>query len=270
MSALGRIGALSLLALTQVGCWSDARFEATHVVRADHVRGSAVEVRTRNGSISVVADSGAADVEVIGHVRAQTAERAEGVALTVGRGADDMLVIGVDWPGGHAKDSEGVSFEITAPDAYGVRATTSNGRVRVVDVGGNAILRTSNGRIEAVRQGGGVDAVTSNGRIETHDVGGPVDATTSNGAVRISFASGVGGEVDVSTSNGSVSVDAPNSGFGTVSLRTSNGKAVIEGASGSGVKRAAGSYVEAELTPGAPPLTVHTSNGSIRVRLRDG
>lgn len=267
IAAAGRLAAASLTiaSLALVGC-AEAKFEATHIARADHVPGSAVDVRTRNGGISITADPAATEVEVTAHVRAQTAARADNVVITLQRIADGALVVGADWPGG-IRDSEGVTFEVVAPDVYGVFADTKNGRITLRGVNGGAKLRTSNGAIDVRAQGGDVDARTSNGRIEAHDVGGSLVAVTSNGAVRASFARPASGPVDLVTSNGSVEIDAPAEGFGRVVLSTSNGTARIEGLRST---RVSGRVVEATLDEGGQPLKVRTSNGSVRVRLREG
>jgi hypothetical protein len=108
---------------------------------------------------------------------------------------------------------------------------------------GRLLLKTANGaiRVEGIR--GHVTATTSNGAVDLYDIEGSVLAETSNGRLQLLR---ITGDVRGSTSNGEVWLEAA---AGAVDLRTSNGGMYYTG------------------TPVGASNRLHTSNGSITVRV---
>jgi DUF4097 and DUF4098 domain-containing protein YvlB len=104
-------------------------------------------------------------------------------------------------------------------------------------------LKTSNGRITAQGPVGNIHAQTSNGAVTVRQAAGDLTLHTSNGAV---IVEGGTGQMDLESSNGDIDVQSSN---GVVKAGTSNGSIRYSG------KLAAGES------------SMHTSNGSIDVRL---
>lgn len=102
-------------------------------------------------------------------------------------------------------------------------AQTSDGRVEVTGITGDAQLRTSNGGVVVTDVTGDVSARTSDGRIDADGIGGHLDAVTSNGSVQVGD---VDGDARVRTSDGSIDVAAVQ---GDVEAVTSNGSVVVVG-----------------------------------------
>ena len=143
----------------------------------------------------------------------------------------------------------GVRFSIRVPrKAMLDQVSTSNGKLDVGDVEGDARLRTSNGAIRLTRMKGNVEARTSNGSIDVQDVTGNMNLHTSNGSVH---AETLGGGFEATTSNGRIvaSLKDPSTTW-PVRLKSSNGRI--------------------ELTLDAtklPDVEVETSNSSIVLRM---
>ncbi len=277
--------AAGLLAGSGVACAGDASYKRTAELTVSHQSQSAIEVEARNGSIEIVADNGASAVTVVAEIKAQSQERADGVLVVADRGPDGALKIQAIWPEGKALNNEGCSFEIIVPDANGVTATTANGSIEIMGLGGLATLQSSNGRVHVMGHNGPVDAGTSNGRIEIEDAAGPVSAKTSNGRIELDD---VMGPVSAKTSNGSVSVSLVQGASGPVEIKTSNGSIEFEFAPGfegtlvmdcgrgsieftdaAGQTVRQKGHFELEIGAGGPVCELSTSNGSISVSVED-
>lgn len=140
-----------------------------------------------------------------------------------------------------------VDYTIDVPAGADVRGSTSNGAIKLRNVG-EVEVGTSNGRIELEDVEGRVDVETSNGRIEGEDLNGDgIRAETSNGAIDLSL--GVAQDVEASTSNGSIELTVPADSY-RVATETSNGGTDI------GI---------ANDPDGRYTLDLRTSNGSITV-----
>lgn len=254
----------------------------------DAMPGKGVRVRAQNGGISIVKaeGGGAASVQIKAIVRARTDERLAATKVTATRDGDGLLSVGVEWPDEKRKGNEGVSFEITLPEAVGVDAETSNGNIRISGLSGEAKLETSNGLIVVDGHDGGVVASSSNGNITIEKTSGAIEAETSNGGITVRDAPT---SVKADTSNGNIRVGMLASAVGPVLLDTSNGGIELDiGAAFAGVLRAdtsnagvdldvpAGLKVvkrtrsEAEITfaPTGKNSVLDTSNGQIKIRQR--
>lgn len=244
------LGTLSAAAAFLPGCivvshgYSDSpQYTETRTVVVPVNAGTAVDVRTRNGSVEI--GSGAApEAVVVATLRARTQQRLDDAKLV----ADDSggtLNVRVEWPDGRAQPGEGCSVKIDAPAPNGVHVDTSNGRITLRDTAGLADLDTSNGTIRVTNHAGEVLADSSNGAIHISDASGPVEAITSNGRIELV---NVGGRAVANTSNGSIMAHLAESSPGPVQLRSSNGS----------IDLAIGSAFVGELK-------VSTSNGNVRL-----
>jgi hypothetical protein len=204
MCALGTVSAAILASLSGCVILEEAKFSRTIDVAVPHVLGSAIDVESANGHITVVAGQ-AADVVVTAKLRAVTQERADAATVTTDRDPSGKLLVRVVWPE-KRRNNEACSFEITVPDASGVKLDTSNGRIEIEGLAGQAQLETSNGEISVTNHAGPVNADTSNGAIVLKNVGAPVKADTSNGAIRVEFAPTAVGWFKLDSSNGDIDV----------------------------------------------------------------
>lgn len=241
--------------------------------------GGLLHVRTDNGSVEVRrADSSVIEIEAT--VRAVGRDRVEQTRIVAEPGTDGGTRVYVVWPDGQRRSNEGCSFVIRTPDADGIDIDTSNGRVTIVGLRGQARVDTSNGAIEIQDHAGRVWADTSNGRIslrnvagdvvadtsngsiEALDVAGKIEADTSNGRVLVRLAAGCQGPLDVDTSNGSVRVEVAPGFAGVLDARTSNGSVRVLGASSVDGGR---SSAMATFGAGGDRSVVRTSNGSVEI-----
>lgn len=143
-----------------------------------------------------------------------------------------------------------------------LEAQTSDGRIEVDRITGDAQLRTSNGDVVVTDVSGDVAARTSDGRIDAHDIGGHLDAVTSNGGVQVGD---VDGDARVRTSDGSIDVTGVQ---GDVEAVTSNGNVVVVG-TGEPVALTISTSngrqtVEAPTDPSAPrTVLIRSSDGNV-------
>jgi hypothetical protein len=166
------------------------------------------------------------------------------------------------------------------------RIQSSNGRIRVVDVGAQALLETSNGSVEVTNAVGPVTIRTSNGSVRASEIQGGIEASTSNASIRVSLAKVEerrpvrlhtsngsvelsvedmrNNDVVVSTSNASITVRLPGSVSANVKASTSNASITNElDATFKG--RSAKTHLEGTIGAGGPLLDLSTSNGSIKL-----
>lgn len=261
----GLVAAIGVLA----GCGiTQPLFEGDQTVQVEHVPGSTVEARTINGSVEIetVARD---DVRIDAHIRARTAERLDAVLVLAERTPDGTLSIHAQWPDGRRLNNEGCRFTIQLPDAAGVTVHTSNGRITIAGLAGQAELETSNGAITVTGHDGPVQAKTSNGRITMDGVIGPIVAHTSNGRVNISLADAATGPVTIDTSNGAATLEVGPAFAGTVSMDTSNGSIRLNGVPDSAVRgKKSRKHANLAIGDGGQPSSIDTSNGSITFTIR--
>ena len=220
--------------------------------------GAALEVDTFNGAVRIER-GGQEQIEISAKIRSTTQERLAATQVSVDYGSDNVVRIGVDWPIGMREKRESCSFVILVPQASGVDVETSNGRIEVMGMAGDAKVRTSNGRIEVKDHDGPVDAKTSNGRITVTDANGLVHARTSNGRITVTRP---GGPVDVETSNGAITLTVPSDFGGVITCDTSNGSIKGDMPTHATVIKSGKGYMQADLGEGHG-AKLNTSNGSI-------
>ncbi len=228
----------------------------THSIPAN----STVTVSTFNGSISVEWYDGTEMILEITRSSGRSEEELEKIEVEITSGMITCIEA-------HRFDryaSIGVSLKLSLP--LGVEISelhTSNGCIEVAGGGGTAEAHTSNGNISFTDFNGSVSVETSNGSISVSgsnlvyaassngNITGEimsitpegVTLRTSNGAINVEIDSRLNADLEISTSNGSVSVSGE--GFSDVSIDDGGGWATL------GV--------------GGNPVTIRTSNGSVRV-----
>lgn len=167
------------------------------------------------------------------------------------------------WMGWHSQNID-VTYKITVPKKYFVRAQSSGGNMAVRNLDGNATLETSGGNVEAESINGTVDLRTSGGNVTASRVEGNVQLTTSGGEIR---CSDIAGEVNSHTSGGDVEMTNVN---GKISTETSGGsihismagdnKGVYAHSSGGDIRISAKETIKAMLD-------ASTSGGRVRCEL---
>ncbi len=231
----------------------------------------ALDVASRNGSITVVVDPAAegltivADLQAGGATREQAESRLAAAEIEVVEASDGTVRIRPRMPD-RWRNGDAASLHVTLTTPAAVRARSSNGALRVEGGSGPIDLGTSNGRITLVATDGPVEAETSNGRLVLIDTVGDITATSSNG--RIEVTNHLGG-LDLRTSNGPVRIDLHDEATGPVRVRSSNGSARLS------VGPGFGGWLEADTSNGAVELTgspriagdMRSGRSSLEVRL---
>ena len=272
-----RLGPLALLLiglLVLPGCVSQHRVSRTDMLTADHETGSAIDVRARNGSVTVVADPNRTDVQIEARLTcaASTVEKAEErlaeAQVKIERRPDRTLFVTAEFPGGD-RGNDGATFTIRLPDASGATLRSSNGRIRANGLTGALSIDTSNGRVVLEDHDGPAEVHTSNGRIHVTNHRGEARLHTSNGSVHVRLHPDNPGPLDVRSSNGSIRAAVGPAFGGTIDLDTSNGRIHVDGSDRARImhiNRSNGYVVVGE--DAAPKSRLDTSNGSITVELR--
>jgi len=221
-----------------------------------------VEVKTINGNIQLTSwDKNSVQIEAEIKVKARSRREAEKILDKVEILIDksrDRMTIAPDYPKRHSGDSfwdwvfgsesrPVVNFTIKVPEETDPYLRSTNGRVNVTDIAGEAILKTTNGGIEAEEMKGSVDANTTNGSISVYIIqfsdNDRIDLNTTNGSIKLTLPSDVKADVEASTVNGSIRTDFPmtvqgkilrkrldgeiNGGGGIIELSTVNGSISI-------------------------------------------
>ena len=246
--------AVLLMLLTGCGRYVSVTTE-THSIPAN----STVTVSTFNGSISVEWYEGTEMILEITRTSSRSEEELEEVEVEITSGMITCIEA-------HRLDryaNVGASLKLNLPHGVEIgELHTSNGFIAVSGGGGTAQVHTSNGNISFADFSGSVSIETSNGSISVSgsnlvyaassngNITGEITSITpqgvtlrtSNGAINVEIDSGLNADLEMSTSNGSISVTGE--GFSDVSIDDSDGWAT--------------------LGEGGNPITIRTSNGSIR------
>jgi DUF4097 and DUF4098 domain-containing protein YvlB len=144
---------------------------------------------------------------------------------------------------------------------------TSNGRISVQDIEGDARLHTSNGRVVARGLHGNLKVETSNGKVEADLIDGAVVIRTSNGSVSLTLDAPPKKDVEIKSSNGSITLRMPDNAGGRVEAHTSNSSVSSE-FNVATTKEARKNELEGTIGGGGPTLRLSTSNGSIKLLKR--
>jgi DUF4097 and DUF4098 domain-containing protein YvlB len=159
--------------------------------------------------------------------------------------------------------------KVTVLGAKGdLEANTSNGAIELREFTGGAILDTSNASITAEGVQGYFQATTFNGsiRAQVHDgaANRPLQVRTSNGSINLTCSGTVANGIRARTSNGQVELRLPPAADAQLRASTSNGAVTNEFAL-TGPARQSKTSVEGTIGKGGPLVDVETSNGGIRI-----
>ncbi len=148
-------------------------------------------------------------------------------------------------------------------------ARTSNATIDLDSVIGDFVGRTSNGSILVEGLEGSFSGATSNasikGRIRKLKPGQPMKAETSNGTIDLTLADYAGQVLDVESSNASVTLHLPTGVNADLRASTSNSSIECD-LPMTETGISSKTRLEGKLGKGGNPIRVSTSNGSIRIR----
>jgi DUF4097 and DUF4098 domain-containing protein YvlB len=295
MTVFMRVFVLVLTACLLQACGMNMYKSAQRSVTAtaDCKAGAALSIESRNGSVEVIADESADQVQVSATIRCsgQTQEAADArvakASLDIAYATSGELTIKPVFPDG-AQNNDGANIIVRLPSANGATIKTSNGgvtvsklggelniqtsnaRVWVLDHNGPAIINTSNGGVEVQRLAGSLRIDTSNAKVEATDVGGPVTIDTSNGPIRLALRPDQTGPLKLDTSNSSITATVGPAFAGDVKFSTSNGRLTVKDAASrirnQQIAKDNGSISVGE--GGGASSVVDTSNGSIDFEIK--
>jgi hypothetical protein len=167
-----------------------------------------------------------------------------------------------------AKTSDG---NVTLSGLQGdLNLTTGDGNVDLDHVSGNLRIKSGDGRVRVTDAAGSIDAHTSDGNLSVDGSFQGLALNTSDGTLELNLREGtkLAGASTIQSSDGSVTVRVPASFAADLSVHTSDGH--VECAlplttdhyqSGGGH----GNELHGKLNGGGVPLTIHTSDGSVRI-----
>lgn len=236
-------------------------------------------VKNENGSVEIVKDPAATELQIVAKVRcaAESKEAAEArlkaTKLVAERDAEGRVRVQVVFPSREPAamtvvlnaSTEGASLVIRAANLDGIEVETSNGSITCGAFAGLAKLGSSNGSIRIDGHTGPVHLDTSNGAIEATGVGTPVIAETSNGRIEVSLSDTATGDVKIDTSNGRAELRLSKAWQGTVRAETSNGSIEALAPTATVINE----RDEATVTFGdgtKAKATIDTSNGRVTIR----
>lgn len=268
---------LTLIVIVALGTgavWADVTEEEPFERTVAIARGGRVSLENTNGHVYVEtwnrdevlvsatkrvrARDGGDVLDVLREIEVRLSETAGGVTI------ESALPRG-GWRRGI---SASVEYELKVPASVSLDLKSTNGKIEVEGVNGEARLRTTNGGIRAARLGGRLDAETTNGKIEALEVAGPLMAETTNGAIEAELTAGTLTEdVELTTTNGSVSLTLAASVAARIDARADNGSVKSDLALGT-IHHEKRNALAGVLNGGGPTIRVRTSNGSISLRER--
>ena len=145
-----------------------------------------------------------------------------------------------------------VRYHVRTPKSAVVNMTNTNGQVVLNALSGKVVAHTTNGAVKGTNLTGGVDG------------------QTTNGSVSIDMAS-VGSErISLETTNGSVTLMLPEKARATVSASVTNGGINVGSLDNFDVTEKSRRHLEGKLNGGGTSVDLHTTNGGIRLRPRNG
>jgi len=268
----------------EVGNWARATHERTVALDVPLPPGSAVDVDTQLGSVTV---SGAdvTDCNIVAEIvaRAPTEEEARQLAKQIRITAEssrDTLKIRADKPRATQNRSISVSYTVTVPRQTSVVCRSAYGPLEIARLSGSVTGKTSSGPIDVGHIEGTVDVSTSYGSVACKNVAGPtVKLRSSSGSITatnvraelqaetaygpVTCAKIAADELRLKSSSGDISISSAD--FRTCDAHTSYGTVRVDGLEGDSIKLHSGSGSVDLLTSAAGTVDLSTSYGQIRV-----
>jgi Toastrack DUF4097 len=191
--------------------------------------------------------------------RPHTGWRREHVQVTVESPAQLAL---------QAKTSDG---NVTVSGLQGdLNLTTGDGNVDLSEVSGTLRIRSGDGQVKVTGAAGSLDAHTSDGNLTVDGSFQGLALHTSDGTLDVNLREGtkLAGASTIQTSDGSVTLRVPATFAADLSVHTGDGHVdcalpmtTDHYQSGGGH----GNELHGKLNGGGTPLTIHTSDGNVRI-----
>ena len=247
----GLAAATSLLVLTACNIQFGTGIEATEAWTKNYKvsANATLEILEANGNIHVTGGDGSEiRVTATKHAKAPNEEAAKTAAkemvikesATTDRVSLDSRTSGQMSIG----QSRWVDYDVAVPRGASVTIKTTNGEVKVRDIGGLLQVETTNGEIEGSGLSHGADISAVNGQIT-------LEMTAIGSA-------GVRGRL----TNGEVIVRMPRDAKASVSARVSNGAIDVENLD---LPKAERRRLDAPLNGGGPEIRLEATNGQVRL-----
>ena len=263
----------------------EERFDKTVPLQS----GGFFSLSNRNGSVVISSwDREEVRIEALKKVKSSRRSRAreamEDLRIEIDARGNDEVIVETDYPrgygqgdgvggvldaifGGRKRPQISVEYTITVPERVHLRVGTTNGRIEVEEVAGDATISSTNGRIDMSQVEGTIDVSTTNGRIELTDIEGGLEANTTNGGVEVRYSSHaeITKDISIRTTNGGIVLELPKDIDADVQARTSNGHIdtdfpiTVKGRYGR-------KHLSGRINDGGPLIDLRTTNGSINIR----
>lgn len=213
--------------------------------------GATLEIRERNGRITVEATDGSEiQVSATRVAKAPTEEAAKAAAEKIqinDKASDDRVELdsaaGLQLTSGL---SQHVDYDIKVPRSISLAIKATNSEITVKSVTGMVKVEAVNGEITIDGAEHGADVVTVNGRVVLNL------AKIGTGGAR------------VRTTNGEIEVSVPSGGKATFAARVTNGAVEAEGLNLQTTEKTH-RRLDATLGGGGPEIRLETTNGMIKI-----
>ena len=148
--------------------------------------------------------------------------------------------------------------------------TTGDGNVTLDHVSGNLRIRSSDGQVKVTNADGAIDAQTSDGNLNVDGLFHALALHTSDGTLDLSLREGtkLAGASTVQSSDGSVTIRVPQNFAADLNVHTSDGHVdcslplTLDHYQSGGEH---GHELRGKLNGGGTPLTIHTSDGNVKI-----
>jgi hypothetical protein len=148
--------------------------------------------------------------------------------------------------------------------------TTGDGNLDLDHVSGNLRIKSGDGRVKITNADGAIEARTSDGNLSVDGLFHALALHTSDGTLDLSLREGtkLAGASTIQSSDGSVTIRVPQNFAADLNVRTSDGHVdcalplTMDHYQGGGEQ---GHELRGKLNGGGTPLTIHTSDGNVKI-----
>ncbi len=166
-----------------------------------------------------------------------------------------------------AKTSDG---NVTVSGLQGdLSLTTGDGNVTLDHVSGNLRIKSGDGQVKITNADGAIDARTSDGNLSVDGLFHALALHTSDGTLDLSLREGtkLAGASTIQSSDGSVTIRVPHNFAADLSVHTSDGHldCALPITTDHYQSGGEGHELRGKLNGGGTPLTIHTSDGNVKI-----
>ena len=207
-------------------------------IDVEGVDGSTVEVRAEKIAKGATEDSAR---EMLPRIKITEEAKPDRVSIETERMGGIMIGAGFE-----------VRYHVKVPKGTVVNVANTNGVIALTNLGGKVSAHTTNGLVSGKMMTGGVDA------------------HTTNGGVNIDMASVGTQRIALHTTNGGVTLSLPDTAKANLEASCTNGGINVSALDKLEITDKSRRHVEGRMNGGGTSISLETTNGSIRVRPRDG